>query len=73
MFNKKIKKVITIEGMMCEHCVKRVSDALHAVSGVTTVDVDLDKAQAEVTMKKETKIDALKAAVENAGYTVKEA
>ena len=59
--------------MMCEHCVKRVSDALHAVSGVTTVDVDLDKAQAEVTMKKETKIDALKAAVENAGYTVKEA
>ena len=25
MFNKKIKKVITIEGMMCEHCKVKVS------------------------------------------------
>lgn len=24
MFNKKIKKVITIEGMMCEHCKEKV-------------------------------------------------
>lgn len=65
--------VLPVEGMMCEHCVKRVNDALASVAGVDSVHVDLDKAQAEVTMKKETKIDALKAAVENAGYTVKEA
>ena len=59
--------------MMCEHCVKRVNDALTSVVGVNHVHVDLDKAQAEVTMEKDTKIDALKTAVEKAGYTIKEA
>ena len=65
--------VLPIEGMMCEHCVKRVNDALTSVVGVNHVHVDLDKAQAEVTMEKDTKIDALKTAVEKAGYTIKEA
>lgn len=64
--------VLPIEGMMCEHCVKRVNDALKSVAGVKSVQVDLDKAQAEVIMEKDMKIDALKTAVEKAGYQIKE-
>lgn len=41
MFNKKIKKVITIEGMMCEHCKAKVEKSLLELNGITKVKVSL--------------------------------
>lgn len=41
MFNKKIKKVITIEGMMCEHCKEKVEKSLLKLDGITKVKVSL--------------------------------
>ena len=41
MFNKKIKKVITIEGMMCEHCKNKVETALSSINNVSKVKVNL--------------------------------
>ena len=41
MFNKKIKKVITIEGMMCEHCKEKVEKSLLELNGITKVKVSL--------------------------------
>lgn len=41
MFNKKIKKVITIEGMMCEHCKAKVEKSLLELDGITKVKVSL--------------------------------
>ena len=41
MFNKKIKKVITIEGMMCEHCKEKVEKALLKLDGITKVKINL--------------------------------
>ena len=41
MFNKKIKKVITIEGMMCEHCKEKVEKSLLELDNVTKVRVSL--------------------------------
>ena len=41
MFNKKIKKVITIEGMMCEHCKAKVEKSLLELEGVSKVNVSL--------------------------------
>ena len=41
MFNKKIKKVITIEGMMCEHCKEKVEKSLLELESVTKVRVSL--------------------------------
>lgn len=41
MFNKKIKKVITIEGMMCEHCKAKVEKSLLELEGVSKVKVSL--------------------------------
>lgn len=64
-----MKKIISIEGMTCGHCVARVEKALSALPGAKGVKVDLKKNQAEMT---EVSVDdeALKAAVADAGYTV---
>ena len=41
MFNKKVKKVVTIEGMMCEHCKSKVEKALLELKDVSKVKVSL--------------------------------
>lgn len=41
MFNKKIKKIVTIEGMMCEHCKNKVETSLSSINNVSKVKVNL--------------------------------
>ena len=41
MFNKKIKKVVTIEGMICEHCKNIVETSLSSINNVSKVKVNL--------------------------------
>lgn len=65
-----MKKTLTIEGMMCAHCVAHVDKALRAVPGVESVDVDLTAGTAVVTGSAAE--EALRAAVAEAGYTVKD-
>jgi copper ion binding protein len=64
-----MKKELTIEGMSCQHCVKHVKEALESVSGVAKAEVSLEKKRADV--EGEALDDAaLRAAVEDAGYSV---
>ena len=60
--------VLKVDGMMCEHCRKHVTDALKNVPGVTEVTVSLENKNAIVkghNLSRETLIDAVK----NAGYS----
>lgn len=41
MFCKKFKKIVNIEGMMCEHCKSKVEASLLALKGVFKVKVSL--------------------------------
>ena len=66
-----MKKTINNEGMVCGNCVMHVKNALMAVSGVTNVDVSLEKKTAEVTLGVEVSDVILSDAVEEAGYEVK--
>ncbi len=59
---------LTIEGMMCDHCRKRVEDTLNALTGVHAT-VDLGKKQAVIDAGT-TSAEALAKAVTDAGYTV---
>ena len=68
---KIMNKEISIEGMMCEHCVKHVTDALSGVSGVTGVKVSLEKKNAVVESASAIDDAALTKAVTDAGYEVK--
>ena len=64
-----MERTLTIEGMMCTHCSGRVESALNALAGVTA-RVDLEKKTATVTAGAEVSDDALRKAVEDAGYKV---
>lgn len=64
-----MKKILKIEGMTCGHCQARVEQALNAISGVNA-KVDLASNSAEVVMNGLVSDDALRQAVEQAGYTV---
>ena len=67
-----MKKELKIEGMSCMHCVKHATDALQAVPGVSSVNVDLESKTAKLELSAEVSNDALKKAVANAGYSVTE-
>ncbi len=64
-------KTLKIAGMHCDMCVKKVTEALNAVDGVRAVEVKLEPGTAEVTMTVgRVDPDALRKAVEGAGYRV---
>lgn len=70
--DKKMTKVMTIEGMMCGHCTGRVQKALEAVAGVSAVTMSLEDKTATVELAEEVNDEALTAVVTEAGYEVKE-
>jgi P-type Cu+ transporter len=65
---------IPVEGMTCASCVGRVEKALQKVSSVESVAVNLATEKAKVTLDSAEgpSLDALRAAVEKAGYGVGE-
>ena len=65
-----MKKVITVEGMMCGHCTGRVQKALESIEGVAGVTMSLEDKTAAVELTAEVADETLKAAVEEAGYEV---
>lgn len=65
-----MQKIICVEGMMCKHCVKAVTNALQAVDGVDAVEVSLEEKKAVVTLAKDVSDTELKAAVEAEDFTV---
>lgn len=66
-----MKKVLDIEGMMCQHCVAHVNKALSGIEGVEAVEVSLENKNAAVTLAADVSDDALVKAVVDAGYEVK--
>jgi Cu2+-exporting ATPase/Cu+-exporting ATPase len=64
-----MKKVLSIEGMSCGHCVRHITSALSGIQGVTSVQVDLAQKRAVVEGSALDDIQ-LTAAVADAGYQV---
>jgi len=60
---------LSVDGMHCEGCVSRVKSALDEVSGVTDVEVSLDRNEAEVTADDSASEESFVKAVEDAGYS----
>ena len=60
----------TVTGMTCGHCVNAVTEEVTTVPGVTAVDVDLASGALTVTSEQPVDDDAVRAAVEEAGYEV---
>ena len=63
-----MKKTLKVEGMMCMHCQKHVTEALKALPGVTAVDVNLETKLAQVTATRDIPQEEFKQAITAAGY-----
>ena len=64
-----MKKVLKIEGMMCNHCTGRVDKALNEMDGVKAT-VSLEDKSAEVELTKDISDEELVKVVTDAGYEV---
>ena len=60
----------TVVGMTCGHCVSAVTEEVGQVPGVTGVEVDLASGGLTVTSEAPVDDTVIRAAVEEAGYTV---
>jgi copper ion binding protein len=60
-------KTYTVSGMTCEHCVKAVRSEIGSLSGVDSVDVDLEAGRVTVSGTEFTD-EQIRAAVDEAGY-----
>ena len=63
-------KMVKVNGMMCMHCVAHVKAALEALPQVDAAGVSLEDKQATLHLNAEVSDEAVRAAVEQAGYTV---
>lgn len=66
-----MKHTYKITGMTCNNCVGSVTEKLIKVVGVTKVDIDLEKAEAEISMEEQLSLDVLKLALPEK-YTISE-
>ena len=60
----------TVRGMTCQHCVRAVTEEVGALPGVTDVQVELDGGRLRVTSAGPVPAEGVRAAVDEAGYTV---
>ncbi len=61
---------VTLTGMSCQNCARHVRQALAALPGVTSVQVDLDQATAHISGNDELDDARIAAVLDEEGYTV---
>jgi len=69
--NDKVNVTVNVEGMSCNHCKMTVEKELGKLTGVESVEVDLEGKKVVVTYdQKKVTEDKIKEAISNAGYEV---
>ena len=64
------KRTMKIEGMMCNHCVKHVKEALEALNGISNVEVSLNNNEATFEQDASIEDSTVKEAIEDLDYKV---
>ncbi len=70
MIFKKIEKTLTVDGMHCQKCVARITEALKNKDGVKRVNIDLEKKTVSIVSRVEIPEAVLKEAIEKLGFKV---
>lgn len=63
------QKIVSIEGMTCDHCKNWVEKSINDIEGAAA-KVNLKKKEAVVSLDREVRDDIIRAAIEKAGYKV---
>jgi copper chaperone len=66
-------RTYAVSGMTCAHCVAAVTEEVEQVVGVTDVAVDLDTGRLTLAAEPGVADEAVRAAVEEAGYELENA
>lgn len=66
-----MKKIVHVEGMGCDNCVRHVREALEGLDGIAGAEVSLETNTAMITLTKEVADSEIIAAIDEAGYDVK--
>ena len=66
-----MEKKLSVEGMMCQHCVAHVKKALEGIEGVEEAVVDLDSNSATAKLSADVPDQVLVDAIADAGYEAK--
>lgn len=70
MFSKKIKTIVTIEGMHCSHCANSVKSSLLSISSVKKVSINLSAKEATIISEESLDENKLKELITALGYQV---
>ena len=65
-----ITTTYTVSGMTCGHCVQAVTTEVSALPRVTAVAIDLPTGAVTVTSDVTIDVDAVRAAIDEAGYAL---
>jgi copper chaperone CopZ len=68
-----VTSTYTVTGMTCSHCVEAVTGEISTLPGVADVRVDLTSGAVTVTSAAPLEDDAVRAAVDEAGYELADA
>ena len=63
-----MKKIIKIDGMGCQHCVNRITEALSAIDGVEVLEVSLEDKSATVDVEESITDEILMEAIDEEGF-----
>ena len=61
-----MKLNLKIDGMVCEHCIKSVREALEGVNGVKVLDVKIGSA--EIEAENDSVLNEIREKLDDAGY-----
>jgi len=64
------RRTVSVSGMACGGCEDTVENALQALSGVNRVEADHESDSVDVVTDESVDDDAIRTAVEDAGYEV---
>jgi len=65
-----MKKVVKIAGMSCDHCLRRVQNALSSMNGVSDIRIDLKEGTAAFSGTDSLEDEGIREVIEDAGYDV---
>ena len=68
---KRMKKIILVEGMTCEHCENTVKKALEEIDGIEKAEASHETKQVTLVTSKEIPEDILRKVIEEKGYQYK--
>ncbi|MBO1001306.1 copper ion binding protein [Pseudogracilibacillus auburnensis] len=66
-----MKETLKVEGMTCSCCVGKVEKSINQLDGVSSIKIDVDHKEVQVSFNKETvSLGQIKEKIEEEGYKV---